>query len=229
MGSLFSKDKKAKAGAGKGEPTKPGSAPSRLEGLDGTTPPPTAAKRALTPDITSRAIDTRVSPVAISAADASPSPASTTSPVEPQKPTIVVPGSLAARAQEPASSSAPDAQPQAADADSGAFSPGGGGGDLTPTRRAPKKTDYVGAQTDGTKLAADLPAAVQVQVPEEASPWLAVLGENTVRSLYSPDWKTREHALQAVMRSIGNVRWNAERAPEDVWTTITQLLDKSLK
>ncbi|KXZ47576.1 hypothetical protein GPECTOR_34g735 [Gonium pectorale] len=98
---------------------------------------------------------------------------------------------------------------------------------MTPTRRGPKKIDYVGAQSDGTKLAADLPAAVQV--PDDAVAWTAVLGESTVRNLHSPDWKTREHALQAVMRSLGNARWNAERSPEDVWNTVTQLLDKALK
>ncbi len=43
------------------------------------------------------------------------------------------------------------------------------------------------------------------------------------------DWKTREHALQAVARSLGNARWNAERNAEDVWTAVTQLLDKALK
>ncbi len=102
-------------------------------------------------------------------------------------------------------------------------SPGAG----TPTRRAPKKIDYVGAQSDGAKLAADLPAAVQV--PDEAMAWIPVLGESVVRSLHSPDWKTREHAIQAVSRSMGNAKWNAERAPEDVWLTVSSLLDKSLK
>lgn len=97
----------------------------------------------------------------------------------------------------------------------------------TPTRRQPMKTDYVGVQSDGTKLAADLPAAVQV--PEEAAPWTPVLGESTVRSLYSPDWKTREQALQTILRSLGNARWNAEHGHENIWNTVTQLLDRALK
>ena len=53
MGSLFSKDKEKDA-KGKSGPQKPGSAPAKLEGLDGTTPPVQPTKRAVTPEATSR-------------------------------------------------------------------------------------------------------------------------------------------------------------------------------
>lgn len=78
MGSLFSKDKKQK----NDERRSVGSAPSRLEGLDGTTPPdvPEVRKRALTPDTATRTKATHQ--VALFAAAESPSPASTTSPTE---------------------------------------------------------------------------------------------------------------------------------------------------
>eukprot|EP00198_Chlamydomonas_reinhardtii_P000992 XP_001690327.1 predicted protein [Chlamydomonas reinhardtii] len=210
MGSLFSKEKKDKAP----EQRKPGSAPTRLEGLDGTSPPePVPARRAMTPDAPGpRAKATEASPVAVSAAAESPSPASTTSPSEATKPTVVV-------AQPSRQASAP--------VEESASSPGGNGDVASPSRRAPKKIDYVGAQSDGTKLAADLPAAVTV--PDDASSWIPCLGESLVRNLHSPDWKTREHALQAVTRNLGNARWNAERAPEDIWNTVSSLLDKALK
>ncbi|KAG2448917.1 hypothetical protein HYH02_006265 [Chlamydomonas schloesseri] len=211
MGSLFSKDKKEKAP----EPRKPGSAPTRLEGLDGTSPPePVPARRAVTPDPPgSRAKAPEASPVAVSAAADTPSPASTTSPSEATKPSVAP----VAQPAPPAPAAAEEAPP----------SPGGNGDVASPSRRAPKKIDYVGAQSDGTKLAADLPAAVHV--PDDASSWIACLGESLVRNLHSPDWKTREHALHAVTRNLGNARWNAERAPEDIWNTVSSLLDKALK
>ncbi len=76
MGSIFSKDKdKGKKDAVR----KPGSAPSRLEGLDGTTPPrPDTKPRALTPDSASRSKG--VAPISVGGPADSPSPASTTSP-----------------------------------------------------------------------------------------------------------------------------------------------------
>lgn len=77
MGSLFSKDKKQK----NEERKSVGSAPSRLEGLDGTAPvPPEVPKRALTPDSATR--QKGPSPVSVSAAGDSPSPVSTQSPTE---------------------------------------------------------------------------------------------------------------------------------------------------
>ncbi|EFJ46205.1 hypothetical protein VOLCADRAFT_105644 [Volvox carteri f. nagariensis] len=232
MGSLFSKDKKQKNEERKGI----GSAPSRLEGLDGTTPPdvPEVPKRALTPDTASR--QKSVSPVAVSAAADSPSPASTTSPTEEKKlPLVAREESSRAPGLAPGARGVSQAEPEEAPDDAlepsseaeASAPPLAATECQTPTKRAPKKIDYVGAQSDGTKLAADLPAAVQV--PEEASGWTAVLGESTVRSLHSPDWKTREQALQAVMRNLGNARFNAEHGAEDIWITVTQLLDKALK
>ncbi|GIL78316.1 hypothetical protein Vretifemale_7762 [Volvox reticuliferus] len=229
MGSLFSKDKRQRNDERKGV----GSAPSRLEGLDGTTPPeiPEVPKRALTPDTATR--QKAVSPVAVSAAADSPSPASTTSPTDEKKPKGVIsegPSALHEFPTKAASGAVPVIVPDSAPEpfpEASPSPPPGGAECATPSKRAPKKIDYVGVQSDGTKLAADLPAAVQV--PEEAAGWTAVLGESTVRSLYSPDWKTREQALQAVMRNLTNARFNAQHAPEDIWVTVTQLLDKALK
>ncbi|KAG2432807.1 hypothetical protein HXX76_008541 [Chlamydomonas incerta] len=168
----------------------------------------------MTPDAPgpSRTKASGASPVAVSAAADTPSPASTTSPSEATKPTV----SVAQPAHQ--APGQPDESPS---------SPGGNGDVASPSRRAPKKIDYVGAQSDGTKLAADLPAAVSV--PDDASGWIACLGESLVRNLHSPDWKTREHALHAVSRNMGNARWNAERSPEDIWNTVSSLLDKALK
>lgn len=53
----------------------------------------------------------------------------------------------------------------------------------SPAKRAPKKIDVVGAQTDGRALAADLPAAIPV--PPEAEGWVPVFGDSNVRSLHS--------------------------------------------
>ncbi|KAG2485535.1 hypothetical protein HYH03_015705 [Edaphochlamys debaryana] len=202
MGSLFSKDKKDKQK--QDERKTVGSAPTRLEGLDGTTPP-VPAKRALTPEGTSRAKEgLGVNPVGIGGAGDSPSPASTASDQRPGA--VAVPGT------------APDLD--------GGVSPSQE--PLTPSRRAPMRTDYVGEQSDGAGLAADLPAT-NVQVPDDCLSWIPVLGDNNVRGMFASDWKTREHALQAVTRSLGNARFNAEHAPEDIWKTTCLLLDRALK
>ena len=98
----------------------------------------------------------------------------------------------------------------------------------TPTRRGgPKKVDVLGQQSDGTKLAADLPAATQI--PPEAAHWVSVLGESIVRNLHSPDWKTREFGLQAINRSLSNSKWLSERQAINVWRVVTELLDGCLQ
>lgn len=99
----------------------------------------------------------------------------------------------------------------------------------TPTTRrgVPKKVDVLGQQSDGTKLAADLPAAMPI--PSEAQHWVSVLGDSIVRNLHSPDWKTREFGLQAINRSLSNSKWLSERQAINVWRVVTELLDGCLQ
>mmetsp|Transcript_7204 Transcript_7204/g.15720 ORF Transcript_7204/g.15720 Transcript_7204/m.15720 type:complete len:559 (-) Transcript_7204:921-2597(-) len=94
-------------------------------------------------------------------------------------------------------------------------------------RRARKKIDVLGSQTDGTKLAADLPAATAI--PQDTQHWVQVFGEHIVRNFHSNDWKDREQSLTSIQRSLSSSKFLAGKDPSLVYKTTAEMLAKSLR
>ncbi|MEW5315540.1 MAG: hypothetical protein WDW38_006961 [Sanguina aurantia] len=96
-----------------------------------------------------------------------------------------------------------------------------------PSPRQPIKIDVLGEQSDGKGLAAALPAIVTI--PPEALSWVAVFGEHSVRYLFSGDWKEREQSLAAVIRQLGDRKFQNTTEPSLAFATVMQLLAGALR
>ncbi|GAX84082.1 hypothetical protein CEUSTIGMA_g11506.t1 [Chlamydomonas eustigma] len=93
--------------------------------------------------------------------------------------------------------------------------------------RGPKKIDVIGDQSDGMKLAADLPAAIII--PEEGKSWAKVYGDSIIRYFHSADWKERENSLLSIKRSLGSSKFMSGKHPESVYASTCEMLAKTLK
>ncbi len=92
----------------------------------------------------------------------------------------------------------------------------------------PKKIDPIGAQSDGLRLAADLPAAMG-EVPEEAKPWALVFGDSVVRYYHSGDWKEREQSLSSIQRSLTSPKFLSGKDSKAVFSAASEMVAKTLK
>lgn len=129
------------------------------------------------------------------------------------RPTVGVPESPATPAMGPSTPAVVDPAPQ--DSSTAA------------ARRVPKKIDVIGDQSDGAKLAADLPAAIAI--PDDAQQWTKIYGESLVRGFHSTDWKDREQSLSAIQRSLTSSKFLAGKDPKAVYAATAEMLAKTLK
>lgn len=91
------------------------------------------------------------------------------------------------------------------------------------------KVDAVGAQTDGSGLAAAFKTALVIPIPPDALAWAAVFGEHAIRDLHSPDWKGREQGLHAIIRCLQSAKFHALHDSNETWDAAYAILARSLK
>lgn len=228
MGNLLGKSKSKVRDKGESaDDRQTSSAPARLEGLDGTMPGSpggmqTSASFRESRESPNQDVGTRFSPSRFQKeAGVLPSVASDKVPSLPALPQAAP--RPAVRFGEPDPLLQPG-KPSALRTDDDDNQEGG---ELSP-KKAPKKIDFVGEQTDGSRLAADLPA-VQTEFPEEVKPWLPIFGEHIVKGLTASDWKTREQSILSIVRLLENAQFVQKKDPVLVWKFSCEMLTKILR